>query len=163
MLEVEQVFEVSSSLVHENWFMTNNDWTSFIQRNYPTHSPMESEVEWLVGPIPKEGSGTEVVMTYSPNLMTKTYDNDKDVKQEFWTDSNGRQMIKRVQDTRFSYNLDGGEKSEPVSSNYYPINTGKKFLFRKVTQHVFIFTYLLFCILQQFGQKWIQQMKYGLF
>ena len=46
-------------------------------------------------------------------------------KCEFWTDSNGRQMMKRIQDTRFSYNLNGGELSEPVASNYYPINSGK--------------------------------------
>ena len=127
------MFEVSGQIVNELWCQTSLNWMSFIQRS--NNQANSYEVEWLVGPIPKEGSGTEVVMTYSPNLMTKSYDNDKDVKQEFWTDSNGRQMIKRVQDTRFSYNLDGGEKSEPVSSNYYPINTGKKFLFRKVTQH----------------------------
>ena len=34
-------------------------------------------------------------------------------------------MMKRIQDTRFSYNLNGGELSEPVASNYYPINSGK--------------------------------------
>merc|ERR1719189_230772 len=44
-------------------------------------------------------------------------------KCEFWTDSNGRQMMKRIQDTRFSYDLNGGELSEPVASNYYPINS----------------------------------------
>ena len=49
---------------------------------------------------------------------------NKDEKQEFWTDSNGRQMIQRVQDTRFSYDLQDGAKWEPVSSNYYPINSG---------------------------------------
>merc|ERR1719210_2682119 len=48
---------------------------------------------------------------------------NKDEKQEFWTDSNGRQMIRRVQDTRFSYDLQDGAKWEPVSSNYYPINS----------------------------------------
>ena len=33
-------------------------------------------------------------------------------------------MMKRIQDTRFSYDLNGGELSEPVASNYYPINSG---------------------------------------
>ena len=49
-------------------------------------------------------------------------------KQEFWTDSNGRQMIRRVQDTRFSYDIGNGAEIEPVTSNYYPINTGKVFV-----------------------------------
>ena len=33
-------------------------------------------------------------------------------------------LMKRIQDTRFSYDLNGGELSEPVASNYYPINSG---------------------------------------
>ena len=81
----------------------------------------------LTGPIPKDGNGTEVVMLYGPfgpRNHQKIF-NNRDDKQEFWTDSNGRQMIQRVQDTRFSYDLNGTEKSEPVTSNYYPINSGK--------------------------------------
>ena len=68
---------------------------------------------------------------------------NKDEKQEFWTDSNGRQMIRRLQDTRFSFDLNGGEKDEPVTSNYYPINSGipiPSFLFKikisKTSQHI---------------------------
>ena len=62
-------------------------------------------------------------MSYGPSSMKKTQKNDK--KQEFWTDSNGRQMVRRVQDTRFSYDLNDGVGAEPISSNYYPINSGK--------------------------------------
>ena len=64
------------------------------------------------------GNGTEIVMVYSPSRSSPS-----DEKQTFYTDSNGRQMVKRVQDTRFSYDLEGGNKIEPVSSNYYPINS----------------------------------------
>ena len=60
-----------------------------------------------------------MVMVYSPYRSVPSEE-----KQEFWTDSNGRQMIKRVQDTRFSYDLENGAEIEPVSSNYYPINSG---------------------------------------
>ena len=60
------------------------------------------------------------MMVYLP-----TGSSPSDEKQEFWTDSNGRQMIKRVQDTRFSYDLGNGAEIEPVSSNYYPINSGR--------------------------------------
>ena len=43
---------------------------------------------------------------------------------EFWTDANGRQMVRRIKDFRFSYNLVDGDL-EPVSSNYYPVTSGE--------------------------------------
>ena len=77
-----------------------------------------------MGPLPSVGSGTEVVMVYTNiNYLRNSKEKD-DTKQEFWTDSNGRQMIRRVQDTRFSYDLGSGAEIEPVTSNYYPINSG---------------------------------------
>ena len=80
-----------------------------------------------MGPLPSVGSGTEVVMVYTNiNYLQNSKEKD-DTKQEFWTDSNGRQMIRRVQDTRFSYDLGPGAEIEPVASNYYPINSGINF------------------------------------
>ena len=76
-----------------------------------------------MGPLPSVGYGTEVVMVYQ-NVKNLQKTKKEDTKQEFWTDSNGRQMIRRVQDTRFSYDLGPGAEIEPVTSNYYPINSG---------------------------------------
>ena len=47
-----------------------------------------------------------------------------DFQVEFWTDANGRQMVHRIKDSRFSYDLVDGDL-EPVSSNYYPVTSGE--------------------------------------
>ena len=44
----------------------------------------------------------------------------------FRTDANGRQMVHRIKDDRFSYELTDGDL-EPVSSNYYPVTSGVNF------------------------------------
>ncbi len=59
--------------------------------------------------------GKEVILVYD-SLGTVRSDG------VFWTDSNGRQFIRRVRDRR-SYPFTG-YKQEPVASNYYPITTG---------------------------------------
>lgn len=74
-----------------------------MQRKYDIDNHIE--VEWLAGPLPNEDEaevGTEVIMVYG---NAKSVPNEE--KQEFFTDSNGRQMIRRLQDTRFSYDLEG--------------------------------------------------------
>lgn len=75
------------------------------------------EVEFTCGPIPLQGPGKsmlgkEVAIRYSTDL--KSYG-------EFYTDSNGREMIKRERNERGpSYpKLD---VSEPIAGNYYPVN-----------------------------------------
>ena len=42
-------------------------------------------------------------------------------KDTFYTDSNGREMIKRVRNERPTWDLD---VTEPVSGNYYPLTAG---------------------------------------
>ena len=74
-----------------------------MQRKYDIDNHIE--VEWLAGPLPNEDEaevGTEVIMVYG---NAKSVPNEE--KQEFFTDSNGRQMMRRLQDTRFSYDLEG--------------------------------------------------------
>ena len=86
-------------------------WVNQVIRVYPTDPDVE--FEWLVGPIPiSDGIGKEIITTYtSPGLNTEN---------TFYTDSNGRQMMKRVKDVRPTWKLN---KTEPVSENYYPVNS----------------------------------------
>ena len=46
------------------------------------------------------------------------YESNVSSRDIFYTDSNGREMIKRVRDFRPSWKLD---VTEPVSGNYYPL------------------------------------------
>ncbi|XP_011704639.1 PREDICTED: lysosomal alpha-mannosidase isoform X1 [Wasmannia auropunctata] len=87
-----------------------NEWISQVVRVYPEEEHVE--FEWLVGPIPiKDKIGKEILTRYSSNLQT-----DK----TFYTDSNGREMLKRVRNYRSTWNLD---LKEPISGNYYPVTS----------------------------------------
>lgn len=71
-----------------------------------------AEFQWLVGPIPVEDNiGREII--------TK-FDTDIESNGIFYTDSNGREMLKRVRDQRATWNL---TLLETVSGNYYPVTT----------------------------------------
>ena len=48
------------------------------------------------------------------------YSTDLNTKGTFYTDANGRQMVKRVRDKRPTWDLN---VTEPVAGNYYPINS----------------------------------------
>lgn len=85
-----------------------NDWVSQVIRIYEDKSYVE--FEWLVGPIPIEDNiGKEVVSKISSNIKSNGI---------FFTDANGREMLKRQrfhrEDFQAIYN-------ETESSNYYPI------------------------------------------
>ncbi|KAH9627166.1 hypothetical protein KSS87_018406 [Heliosperma pusillum] len=72
-----------------------------------------AEVEFTIGPIPvDDGVGKEVVTQIRTPMKTN---------KTFYTDSNGRDFIKRIQDYREDWNL---EVSQPIAGNYYPINLG---------------------------------------
>ncbi|XP_018049509.1 PREDICTED: lysosomal alpha-mannosidase-like [Atta colombica] len=89
---------------------TINDWISQVVRIYSEEQHIE--FDWLIGPIPlKDKIGKEIVTRYSSNLQT-----DK----TFYTDSNGREMLKRVRNYRPTWNL---ELMEPISGNYYPVTS----------------------------------------
>lgn len=55
--------------------------------------------------------GKEIVTRYSSNLQTR---------KTFYTDSNGREMLKRVKDYRPTWDL---KLEEPISGNYYPVTS----------------------------------------
>lgn len=71
------------------------------------------EVEFIVGPIPiEDGIGKEVATQISTSMETN---------KVFYTDSNGRDFIKRIRDYRTDWEL---EVNQPIAGNYYPINLG---------------------------------------
>ncbi|KAF4397582.1 hypothetical protein G4B88_027322 [Cannabis sativa] len=88
-----------------------NSWIYQITRLHKGREHVE--VEYIVGPIPiNDGTGKEVV-----TQLTSTVDNNK----TFYTDSNGRDFIKRIRDYRADWDL---KVNQPVAGNYYPINLG---------------------------------------
>lgn len=87
-----------------------NEWISQVIRVYKKE--MYVEFEWMVGPIPVEDKiGKEIITRY-----TSPINNDG----VFYTDSNGRETMKRVRNERDTWKIDLIEK---VAGNYYPINT----------------------------------------
>uniref|UniRef100_A0A9I9CSZ6 Alpha-mannosidase n=1 Tax=Cucumis melo TaxID=3656 RepID=A0A9I9CSZ6_CUCME len=68
---------------------------------------------YQVGPIPVDDSvGKEVITRLTTNMVTN---------KTFYTDSNGRDFLKRVRDYRQDWNL---SVNEPQAGNYYPLNLG---------------------------------------
>lgn len=55
--------------------------------------------------------GKEIITRYSSNLQTE---------KTFYTDSNGREMLKRVRNYRPTWDL---KLEEPISGNYYPVTS----------------------------------------
>ncbi|TKY62976.1 Alpha-mannosidase protein [Spatholobus suberectus] len=88
-----------------------NPWIYQITRLYKGKEHIE--VEFIVGPIPiEDGIGKEVATQISTTMETN---------KTFYTDSNGRDFIKRIRDYRTDWDL---EVSQPAAGNYYPINLG---------------------------------------
>ena len=54
-------------------------------------------------------------------VLQVRYESNITSKDTFYTDSNGREMLKRVRDYRPTWKL---EVNEPVSGNYYPLTAG---------------------------------------
>ncbi|KAJ8951617.1 hypothetical protein NQ318_012287 [Aromia moschata] len=87
-----------------------NDWVTQIIRVYEEEDFVE--FDWVIGPIDTtDGFGKEVITRYTTEL---------DSKDEFFTDSNGREMIYRKRDYRPTYDY---TDDEPQAGNYYPVNT----------------------------------------
>ncbi|GAB1602915.1 lysosomal alpha-mannosidase-like [Argonauta hians] len=102
-------FIVKGALVQEV-HQQYSSWITQIIRLYKSSDFVE--VEWTIGPIPiKDHQGKEVIVSYHSNLTTNNI---------FYTDSNGRQILKRKLNYRPTWNF---KNSEPVAGNYYPVNT----------------------------------------
>ncbi|XP_074275154.1 putative alpha-mannosidase At5g13980 [Silene latifolia] len=88
-----------------------NSWLNQITRVYKDKEHVE--VEYVVGPIPVDDwVGKEVVAKFTSDLLSNKI---------FYTDSNGRDFIKRMRDYRSDWDL---QVNQPVAGNYYPINLG---------------------------------------
>jgi len=70
------------------------------------------EFDWVVGPIPvNDDVGKEIVSRITTNINSE---------DSFYTDANGRQTLKRTLNKRQTWKY---KITEPVSGNYYPINS----------------------------------------
>ncbi|XP_002133317.3 lysosomal alpha-mannosidase-like [Drosophila pseudoobscura] len=68
------------------------------------------EFEWLIGPIP--GFGREIITIFDSGISSDGV---------FYTDSNGREMIRRERDKREDFSPD--LEKQPASGNYYPVTS----------------------------------------
>ncbi|KAE8620084.1 hypothetical protein XENTR_v10010093 [Xenopus tropicalis] len=92
--------------VHQNF----SSWCSQVVRLYRDQRYIE--LEWTVGPVPiGDEWGKEVISLIETNLKTDGV---------FYTDSNGRQILKRRRDSRETWKLN---QTEPIAGNYYPVNS----------------------------------------
>ncbi|KAJ9683167.1 hypothetical protein PVL29_018952 [Vitis rotundifolia] len=88
-----------------------NPWIYQVMRIYKGKE--HAEVEFTIGPIPvDDGVGKEITTQITTTLKTN---------KTFYTDSNGRDFIKRIRDYRADWDL---QVNQPVAGNYYPINLG---------------------------------------
>uniref|UniRef100_A0A1D1Y7A6 Alpha-mannosidase n=1 Tax=Anthurium amnicola TaxID=1678845 RepID=A0A1D1Y7A6_9ARAE len=88
-----------------------NSWIYQVTRLYKYKE--HAEIEFTIGPIPLDDSiGKEVITRITANMVTNG---------TFYTDSNGRDFLKRVRDHREDWTL---EVTQPVAGNYYPLNLG---------------------------------------
>ncbi len=87
-----------------------SDWAS---QEINLYDDAESvEVEWTVGPVPIDDNiGKEIILRYDTDIQSQA---------QFYTDANGRKVLQRIRDFRPTWNF---TVTEPVSGNYYPINS----------------------------------------
>ncbi|THU46057.1 hypothetical protein C4D60_Mb09t00950 [Musa balbisiana] len=85
-----------------------NPWIYQVSRVYKDKE--HAEVEFTVGPIPVDDEiGKELVTKITTGMATN---------KTFYTDSNGRDFIKRVRDYRSDWEF---QVNQPVAGNYYPV------------------------------------------
>ncbi|XP_078151980.1 alpha-mannosidase-like isoform X2 [Carex rostrata] len=88
-----------------------NSWIYQVTRLYKERD--YAEVEFTIGPIPiEDGVGKEIISRLTTNMVTNG---------TFYTDSNGRDFLKRVRDHREDWDLN---VTQPIAGNYYPVNLG---------------------------------------
>ena len=88
-------------------------YNSFISQTIRLYNDSETlSFEWLVGPIDiSDNIGKEIITRFSSDLLSNS---------TFYTDSNGREILERNRNYRPSWPF---SQTEPVSGNYFPINS----------------------------------------
>ncbi|KAH8410106.1 hypothetical protein KR009_006063 [Drosophila setifemur] len=93
--------------IHQHW----NEWISQVIRIYENVNRVE--FEWMVGPIPVDDNvGKEFVTNFKSGISSGGV---------FYTDSNGRELMKREKDKREDFISDLTQ--QPVSGNFYPVTS----------------------------------------
>nr|XP_026486529.1 lysosomal alpha-mannosidase-like [Vanessa tameamea] len=102
--------KIYKSYILEEIHSKYSDYASFVLRLY-VDSPV-LEVDWIIGPVPvSDHLGKDVFIRYMTDLENNGV---------FYTDANGRQMVKRIRNKRAlyePYNLDH------VAGNFYPVTS----------------------------------------
>lgn len=88
-----------------------NEWISQVIRLYEGVNRVE--FEWMVGPIPLDGDvGGEIITNFQSSILSKGI---------FYTDSNGRELIKREKDKREDFVSD--LSAQHIAGNFYPVTS----------------------------------------
>ena len=99
---------LSGGVVSEAW-QVFGPWLTQIVRL--TQGSPVVEFEWTVGHIPvDDGQGKEIISRFTTPIASNA---------TWYTDSNGREFLKRVRNYRPTWQI---QNNEPVSANYYPCN-----------------------------------------
>ncbi|XP_078285445.1 lysosomal alpha-mannosidase [Rhinoraja longicauda] len=103
------IYKIETELFQEV-YQNFTPWCSQVVRLYKRQKFVE--LEWTVGPIPvRDLIGKEVISRFDTPLNTAGL---------FYTDSNGREILKRRKNYRPTWQLN---QTEPVAGNYYPVNS----------------------------------------
>ncbi|EDW77499.1 uncharacterized protein Dwil_GK24530 [Drosophila willistoni] len=114
--DIEQVEDDVEFTVYEGDLVKEvhqqvNEWISQVIRIYEGVNRVE--FEWLIGPIPTDDdTAREIVTLFKSGISSNGV---------FYTDANGREMIKREKDKRESFEADLNQ--QPISGNYYPVTS----------------------------------------
>ncbi|XP_048256757.1 lysosomal alpha-mannosidase-like isoform X2 [Haliotis rufescens] len=94
----------------EEVYQQFSPWATQMIRVY--ENEQYAEFQWTIGPIPIDDKiGKEVITRYTTDLATQGL---------FYTDANGREVLRRQRNHRDTWDLN---VTEPVSQNYYPVNS----------------------------------------
>ena len=106
---IAKVTVISGKLVQE----LKQNFGPFVSQVIRLYSGESSaEFEYTVGPIPvADGLGKEIISFFKTDIKSEKL---------FYTDANGREVKERKRDYRATWDY---RATEPVSGNYYPVNS----------------------------------------